>query len=356
MSDTGHTDPATAAAGGWLDGLLVRMFRLMHASEQDNFDAIRYRGESPNAFYYEQHAAYFSFFLRHAQEFHRARALLEDEQSRELFDLLILFRTLGHMHVRLPFNTPELRARAEVPEAWKVYDTSDAGPFGPLALFSVPTEGADIAVKCWKENVEATFLTRPYYLDRNGVLIAPSPGDHAVDAGSCFGDTALLFALSVGEAGRVYAFDPLPKHFEIMSENFAMNPALSSRIAAFDFGLAADNHVAATPDAASGVINPGANVFTWDVSTRTVDTMVGEGTLPRVDFIKMDIEGSELGALKGAEGAIRRWKPRLAISLYHRWDDLFSIPLWVAGLDLGYRFFLDHYSIHHEETVLYATV
>jgi hypothetical protein len=76
--------------------------------------------------------------------------------------------------------------------------------------------------------------------------------------------------------------------------------------------------------------------------------------MPRVDFIKMDIEGSELAALKGASGALREWKPRLAISLYHRVEDFHAIPLWLDSLGLGYRFFLDHYSIHHEETVLYA--
>ena len=68
----------------------------------------------------------------------------------------------------------------------------------------------------------------------------------------------------------------------------------------------------------------------------------------------MDIEGSELDALKGAEHSLRRWRPKLALSLYHRPEDLFSIPLWLDSLDCGYSFFLDHYSIHTEETVLYA--
>jgi FkbM family methyltransferase len=354
MSETIEAAAPADAAAKWQDEIIVRMFKLMHSFEPDNFDAVRYRGESPTAFYYERHAAYFSFFLRNVREFHLARSLLGDAESRELFDLIVLFRTLGHMHVRLPFNTPEMRARAAVPDTWKLYDTPDAGMFGPLALFSVPTAGPDIAVKCWKENIEATFLTRPYYFERGGVRVAPSQGDHVIDAGACFGDTALAFAQSVGEAGRVYSFDPLPKHFEIMRENFAMNPSLAPSIAAFDVGLAAENHRAATPDAANGVINPGANVFNFDVSTRTIDSLVDEGALPRVDFVKMDIEGSELGALKGAEVAIRKWKPRLAISLYHRREDLFTIPLWIDGLDCGYRFFLDHYSIHHEETVLYA--
>jgi hypothetical protein len=55
-----------------------------------------------------------------------------------------------------------------------------------------------------------------------------------------------------------------------------------------------------------------------------------------------------------AEQALRKWKPRLAISLYHRYDDLFSIPMWLKDLGCNCEFMLDHYSIHHEETVLYA--
>ena len=53
---------------------------------------------------------------------------------------------------------------------------------------------------------------------------------------------------------------------------------------------------------------------------------------------------------------IRRWRPNLgAISIYHRPEDFFVIPAWIDSLGLGYRFYLDHYSIHNEETVLYAT-
>ena len=87
----------------------------------------------------------------------------------------------------------------------------------------------------------------------------------------------------------------------------------------------------------------------------TIDAAVAKAAAPRVDFIKMDIEGSELAALRGAEETIRRWRPKLAISLYHRYEDFITIPAWIDALGLGYRFFLDHYSIHAEETVLYAT-
>jgi hypothetical protein len=68
----------------------------------------------------------------------------------------------------------------------------------------------------------------------------------------------------------------------------------------------------------------------------------------------MDIEGAELGALRGAERTLREFRPRLAISVYHREDDLVEIPRYLDGLGLGYEFFLDHFTIYGEETVLFA--
>jgi len=82
--------------------------------------------------------------------------------------------------------------------------------------------------------------------------------------------------------------------------------------------------------------------------------LVEAGVVERVDMIKMDIEGHELPALRGAERALRRFRPRLAISIYHQWEDYFRIPLYLNELGLGYRFYLDNYTISDGETVLYG--
>lgn len=339
----------------WQNELLARMFQLMHTSEEDNFDADRYAGVAPNAFFYDRHAAYFSFLLKHAKQFHQARMLLEDEASRALYDQLLLFRVLGHLHVRLPFNNPKNRAQIAAAERWHVQETKDVGAFGPLSIYQVPGDGHDIRIKGWKENVTWTFLYRQYYFERGGVKIAPAPGDRVIDAGGCFGDTALAFADVVGERGHVYVFDPLPKHCAIMREAVAMNPSLAPRISIFPVGLADQvNDVAQLPE--DDMINPGARIVMDEVPTTTIDEIATRNDVPRLDFIKMDIEGSELSALRGAESSIRRWQPKLAISLYHQPEDFFSIPLWIDALGVGYRLFLDHYSIHNEETVLYASV
>ena len=90
------------------------------------------------------------------------------------------------------------------------------------------------------------------------------------------------------------------------------------------------------------------------MDTISIDDFVIERKLSRVDFIKMDIEGAELCALKGAERTIRAFKPKLAISLYHRDTDFTEIPDHLNKLGLGYKFFLDHFTVHGEETILFA--
>ncbi|MER2553582.1 MAG: FkbM family methyltransferase [Thauera sp.] len=57
----------------------------------------------------------------------------------------------------------------------------------------------------------------------------------------------------------------------------------------------------------------------------------------QVGYLKLDVEGHELDALAGAEALIRRNRPFLAIAGYHRWDDLWRIPQWIASLGQDYR-------------------
>jgi len=71
-------------------------------------------------------------------------------------------------------------------------------------------------------------------------------------------------------------------------------------------------------------------------------------------FIKMDIEGAEREALKGAESVIRQNRPKLAICLYHQPEDFFEIPEYILSLDLHYRLYVRHHHYNRDETLLYA--
>lgn len=74
----------------------------------------------------------------------------------------------------------------------------------------------------------------------------------------------------------------------------------------------------------------------------------------KVTFIKMDIEGSELEALEGSVGRIASDHPKLAICVYHKFSDLWELLLWIHERFPGYQFYLRHYSMTNNETVLYA--
>ncbi len=297
----------------WLASIFQEMFRSMHNHEQDNFDDFRYPEAHRSAFFCDVHSRYMSFLVENTDAFHAARGLLEDQASRNLFDRLILFRLLGHLHVRLPFNNPEMVHRRKVPGAWKIDETGDLGMFGPVSIFSVPYKGSEIWVKGGASNVVATFLSGQYYFDRGGVRIAPEAGDHVIDGGGCLGDTALAFAEDVGTNGRIYTFDPMLKHCEIMREAFQINLRPASHIDLFDVGLASADSARDAAHSTLQPINPGARLEKG-LPTRTIDGLVSSNEVKRIDLLKLDIEGSELGTLQGGENSLKRWRPKLAIS------------------------------------------
>ena len=89
------------------------------------------------------------------------------------------------------------------------------------------------------------------------------------------------------------------------------------------------------------------------VSTITLDEFLTDQKR-KVSFIKMDIEGEERNALIGAKRTIKENKPKLAISVYHKYDDIFEIPRLIMEFRNDYKFYLRHYSMVEWDTVLYA--
>jgi FkbM family methyltransferase len=173
-----------------------------------------------------------------------------------------------------------------------------------------------------------------------------------IDAGACFGDTAIEFAHAVGARGCVHAFEVVDAHLQLLRHNLNQNPGLSNVVL---HPVALSDRSRSGKIAALGLA-PGFSVTDHDfvVPLRRIDDLVDVGDIERVDLIKMDVEGHELPALQGAEQTLRRFRPRLAISMYHRWDDYFRIPLYLDRLGLGYRFYLENYTISDGETILYG--
>ena len=171
-----------------------------------------------------------------------------------------------------------------------------------------------------------------------------------IDAGACLGDSAVCFAKAVGQQGKVYAFDPVEDHLEVLRFNAAQNSDLV--IEALPYGLS-DQEIDCPP-IRIGNYAPGFNAASVPVPLKSLDSVLVSGKVERIDFIKMDIEGSELAALRGAAASIRHYRPKLAISLYHNPNDLFEIPFYIQGNFPFYEMYFVHHTIHNEESVLYC--
>lgn len=88
----------------------------------------------------------------------------------------------------------------------------------------------------------------------------------------------------------------------------------------------------------------------YSIEVAAVDDVIDDS----VTFIKMDIEGAELMALEGAKEIIKRNKPKLAVCIYHKNEDIIDIPKYISSLVPEYKFYIRHHNWGGTETVLYA--
>ncbi len=167
-----------------------------------------------------------------------------------------------------------------------------------------------------------------------------------VDGGCFDGDTSVGFYNWCSGQGKVYAWEPDPVNFEQCEKLFQANSIPYQLIPKGLWSGAKELKFR---------IDKGCSTITekdWNVKIEvdSIDQVIKEP----VTFIKMDIEGAEYEALSGASKMIMQYKPKLAISVYHKPEDIWKLPLLIHELNQEYIFYLRHYSFSWSETVLYA--
>lgn len=331
-----------------------------HTYVDNNWDYLRHGAnpvqDQPQSIVFDvdQATTFFIDLLVNASEYNWLCDILEDDRSRQLLIDLLTFRVLGYAHVKLPANTDYF---------WEQYRSIDARflrqpKVAKSWLFDLNLYGFDFGageVRIVGHPLSILMLIlRQYYYDRDGIRIGPEPGDVIVDGGGCWGEAAIAFAHSVGDTGKVYSFEFVPSNLALLRDNLARSAPKSDVICVVERALSSQSQLQMSFDD----MGPGTAVRDGakdgSVETITIDDFVQQANLEKVDFIKLDIEGCELAALQGAQNTIRRFKPKLAISVYHRINDYFTIPQLIRRLGGDYRFYMEHYSIHREETILYA--
>ncbi len=168
-----------------------------------------------------------------------------------------------------------------------------------------------------------------------------------IDGGAFTGDTILDFLRETnGRYNKIYAFEP-----DINCFNCISNLPYDNLIT-FNKGLYKYNTVLGF----NNDVSKGAHILDYSSNENGMIEVVSidEKISDTVTFIKMDIEGCELAALKGAEKTIKKYKPKLAICVYHKNKDIIDIPNYIMSLGLNYKYYLRHHSHSLDETVFYA--
>lgn len=179
-----------------------------------------------------------------------------------------------------------------------------------------------------------------------------------VDAGAYNGDTLLEFIAKTDQQfDSICAFELDRQNFHEMEITVnKLETKLKDKIKLYNFGMLDEEKDIGYETGGSGKQSTCINMIGSDSdSGRTVrlsDIMRND----KATFIKMDIEGSELKALFGAEEIIRNQKPKLAICVYHKPEHLWEIPLYLKRIVPEYKIFLRHHTILEYETVCYAVI
>ena len=179
-----------------------------------------------------------------------------------------------------------------------------------------------------------------------------------VDLGACTGDSTERFIQNVsGQFRHIYAFEPgtlqhaaLNRRMDRCADEWLLD---RSSIVTEKYIVSERSGIAYFDESGEAVVNHVAESGSKMIAVTSLDDYFGEKD---VTFIKSDIEGSEYGMLLGSEKLIRRCRPKLAISVYHKPDDILRIYGLIAGWELGYKFRLRHHSTICAETVLYCYI
>lgn len=231
------------------------------------------------------------FFLEHAKELKAVYDLLEDDESRSVFENILKYR---------------------VTSDWTYLKRSRG-----------------------KDNLKNQYFVPELQFSEHEII---------VDCGAYDGDTTKRFYKNVPGC-RVIALEPDEKNFKTLQQ------LKLEGLKPIKAGAWSEDTTLTFSSGGAGIgkIDASGNIT---IEARALDHI---SECQSASYIKMDIEGAEMHALKGAEKLIKERKPKLAICIYHRPEDFFEIPFYIKSLNPDYKLSIHHHGDYRRnETVLYA--
>jgi FkbM family methyltransferase len=184
-------------------------------------------------------------------------------------------------------------------------------------------------------------------------LFRPLPEEVFVDCGAFDGDSIRTFlSVSGGQFRKIYAWEADAANYSALSGyRSGLGEEIAARLEILPFAVGSRNgtvRFCADGFVGSRVADSGE---TQEVECRTLDSVLAEAA---PTLIKMDIEGSEPDALKGAVRTMAERRPVMAVCAYHKCEHLWEIPQLLKSANPDYRIFLRRYAEDCWETVYYA--
>ncbi len=198
--------------------------------------------------------------------------------------------------------------------------------------------------------MRAVKSNAPQYFEKD--LLKFSTHEVFIDCGAYVGDSVISFINFLKEQGinsydRIISFEPNETNYQrLTAQNFSNHLCIKAGV--YDRKGTAHFKTSVFKSMAR-VDETGEKIILMD----TIDNVLAGS---RATFIKMDIEGAEAAALRGAKETIKKYRPTLAISIYHKRTDLWEIPEYIAELVMEYKFYIRAYADTANELIFYAII
>ena len=170
------------------------------------------------------------------------------------------------------------------------------------------------------------------------------------DIGAFKGDTAYFFSKKCSNKARIYAFEPDDYAFQILEkikEKYKLNNVITKNI------------LLSNAEKEIDFVSMIENTPTIKKNAITIDKFVEENNIEKIDYIKMDVEGAEKNILEGSIKTIKKFKPSLAIAIYHGgklfMEDFYNIPIFIKNvINEDYEYYIRTFHPAGLETILFC--
>ena len=170
------------------------------------------------------------------------------------------------------------------------------------------------------------------------------------DIGAFKGDTAYFFSKKCSNKARIYAFEPDENNYKILlkiKDKYKLNNVIASNI------------LFSNSETEINFLSMDLNRPAVKMKSTTIDKFVEENNIEKIYYIKMDVEGAEKNILEGAIKTIKKFKPSLAIAIYHGgklfMEDFYNIPIFIKNvINEDYEYYIRTFHPAGLETILFC--